>query len=150
MEKRESLKRLAETYLTFLIRRDLAVLRPFLSLDFVARQRAVTQLKMIRTLPPTLNYGIAPEAHLWREYVTADGEGGREISPFQFDVSFRDAMNPLKTETMVVTVHKLRLENERWRVAAVLGDADEALLRRYAAQPAGIVAVKNRLATPKG
>lgn len=134
MMKREQLKRFSEAYLKFLILRDEAGLKPFLSLDFQRRLRVSQQLRLIKTLPTALNYGISPEAHLWEDYVIEQNEGALYLSPFQFDVSYRNLMNPLLGETMTVTVHSLVFENNDWKIASVLSEPDHALLLHYSAK----------------
>lgn len=131
MVKREHLKRLAEAYLIFLITRDEIGLKGFLSLDFATRLKVTRQLKLIKSLPTSLDYGAGPEAHLWDEYVTEEQEGRLVISPLQFDVSYRNVMNPLLTETMTVTVNAVVLEDNLWKIASVLSEPDHKLLITY-------------------
>lgn len=134
MVKREQLSRLSEAYLRFLISRDESILKSFLSLDFQTRLKVSQQLKLIKTLPMALNYGISPEAHLWADYVTEQSGEIVFLSPFQFDVSYRNLMNPLLGETMTVTVHSLVLEKGVWKIASVLSDPDHDLLLHYSSK----------------
>lgn len=134
MMKREQLSRLSEAYLRFLILRDEGVLRSFLSLDFQTRLKVSQQLRLIKTLPMGLSYGISPEAHLWEDYVVEQNEGVLLLSPFQFDVSYRNLMNPLLGETMTVTIHALVFEKNDWKIASVLSEPDHNLLLHYSSK----------------
>lgn len=131
MVQQEHLKRLVEAYLAFLITRDEAGLKPFLSTDFVRRLNVSRQLKFIKTLPSLLDYGLMPEAHLWDEYLTKTVGGQARISPLQFDVCYRNAMNPLQSETMTVTLNAVVVENGEWKIDSVLCDADYNMLVNY-------------------
>lgn len=131
MVQKENLKRLVEAYLVFLITRDESVLKPFLSMDFVRRLNVSRQLKFIKTLPSLLDYGLTPEAHLWDEYLTQNTGGLTRVSPLQFDVCYRNVMNPLQNETMTVTLNSVTLENGEWKIDSVLCEADYNMLINY-------------------
>jgi hypothetical protein len=146
VQKKEQLNSLSESYLKFLIERNDQELKNFLSMDFAVRLKVTQQLKLIKTLPTALNYGINPEAHLWDEYVTSTLDDIVMISPFQFDVSFRNINNPLISETMTVTIHALLLENGEWKIASLLSDDDHNLLINYAAKTSTYDKRENTLA----
>lgn len=131
MVLKEHLKRLADAYLAFLITRDESGLKPFLSTDFMRRLNVSRQLKFIKTLPSLLDYGLMPETHLWDEYLTQSLGGFVKISPLQFDVCYRNAMNPVQNETMTVTLNGVALENGEWKIDSVLCEADYNLLVNY-------------------
>lgn len=131
MVRKEHLKQLVDAYLVFLITREEAGLKPFLSTDFVRRLNVSRQLKFIKTLPSLLDYGLTPEAHLWDEYLAQEAGGGLRVSPLQFDVCYRNSMNPLQNETMTVTINAVILENGEWKIDSVLCEADYNMLVNY-------------------
>lgn len=128
---RNHLKSLSDAYLKFLIHRDESVIKPFLSLNFLTRQKAFTQLRLIKNLPSIINYGFGPEASLWQDYVLTKENNVTSLSPFQFEVHYRNGMNPLIAETMTITIQTLFLENQRWVIESVISEADHHLLINY-------------------
>lgn len=131
--KTARLTHLAHVYLQFLITRDEAVLKGLLSTDFTRRLHVSQQLKLIKTLPTTFNYGMTPEIQLWLDYQEETDDGGvQHTSPFQFSVAYRNINNPLVSETTTVTIHDLVWENSECKIASILSEADHILLLHYA------------------
>ena len=131
---KEQLLAIAKGYLNFLLTRESQFIKSFLSLDFVERQKATEQLKLIQKLPK-LNYGLNPEAHLWEEYVVTDEENGNKIiEPFQFDIYYKNLMNPLETELMTVTLNSVIFEDRQWRIGSLISDDEERVLKNYIKQ----------------
>lgn len=134
MEQHAELTQLAEAYLLFLVTRDEVMVKSFLSIDFVRRRNTVQQLKLIQKLPHLVSYGLAPEVHLWAEYCLQDDDGGEtSITPFQFNVSYRNPNNPLETEFMRITIHKLLMEDGMWKIDAIISPEEEKILLRLIA-----------------
>lgn len=131
--QKECLKHLAHVYLQFLITRNETVLKGLLSTDFAKRLRVSQQLKLIKTLPVTLDYGMTPEIQLWEDYnEETDPSGMRHTSPFQFSVTYHNIHNPLLSECTTVTIHDLVWENSECKIASILSETDHILLLNYA------------------
>lgn len=124
----ESLTKLAESYLFFLIGRDAAVLRHHLCLDFVKRRDVTHQLRLIGQLPQFKGYGISPEAQLWEDYVVQEECGEAVITPFQFDICYKNPNNPLETEFVRITINRLILENGEWKIASIISGDEMRIL----------------------
>lgn len=139
MDSRESLTKLAESYLLFLLSRDGGMLRAHLCLDFVKRRDVTQQLRLIGQLPHFKGYGISPETHLWKDYVVQDDEGEEIITPFQFDIHYKNPNNPLETECIRVTINRLVKENNEWKIASIISQDEVQILTGLIKQhnPAG-------------
>lgn len=124
----EELGSLAEAYLTFLITRGDACLKTYLCLDFVRRRDTTEQLRLIQRLPHFKSYGIGPESHLWTNYPVERENGEDTISPFQFDVSYRNPNNPLETEFMRITINRLVRENGKWKIDSIITAEEMGIL----------------------
>jgi len=124
-----SLLTLAQDYLNFLLTREEKVVKKHLSLDFVKRQGVTNQLKLIKKLPH-LRYGFCPEVQLWEDYPLQKEGKNFFIAPFQFHVLCKNSDNPLQIEVMTITLHKLILETKMWKIAAVISEAEENLLKK--------------------
>ena len=123
----DTLTKLAEDYLVFLVSRDESVLKPHLCLDFPRRLNVTQQLKLIKQLPHFKGYGISPEAQLWEDYAVTIENGETLLSPFQFNINYKNPYNPLETELIRITLHKLVLEDGVWKIAAIVSD-DEVIV----------------------
>lgn len=128
IEQKDSLQRLAETYFTYLVSRNMRAIKSVLSLDFVKRLRVNEQLKLIRDLPITV-YGVDREVILFRDYVILSGGGIKRIEPFQFDVLYYPHHNPLVAEKTTLTIQSVILEN-RWVIESIITENDAKLLKR--------------------
>lgn len=134
MDLHVELARLADAYLLFLVTRDDSVVKAHLCVDFVRRRNTTQQIKLIQKLPQFVSYGIGPEAHLWEEYGVLDDDDGEVcITPFQFNVSYRNPGNPLETEFMRITIHKLIREDGVWKIGAIISPEEEKILLRLIA-----------------
>lgn len=128
MDSQGSLTELAESYLLFLLSRDAGMLRSHLCLDFVRRRNVTQQLRLIGQLPQFKGYGISPEAQLWEDYVVQEECGEAVITPFQFDICYKNPNNPLETEFIRITINRLILENGEWKIASIISGDEMRIL----------------------
>lgn len=128
MPNSENLEILARTYVTFLSGRELEVIKPYLSLNFLKRQKVMQQLKLIRELPQLL-YGFGLEVHLFEEYPLHKKGGQTIISPFQFQISYSPQMNLVELEKTTITIHSVVLEEKIWKIESIITDQDKKILK---------------------
>lgn len=124
----DQLKILAQAYLKYLIQRDESIIKAHLSLNFLTRQRATEQLRLIAGLPGLLN-GIDFEIHLFSDYTTQNTSNLMEITPFQFEVSYTPITNLVDIEKITITLHKVIFENNQWKISSIISDDEEILLK---------------------
>ncbi|MCP5465043.1 MAG: hypothetical protein H7A33_08480 [Deltaproteobacteria bacterium] len=124
---KESLQKLAEAYLLYLKERDAKVLRPFLSLQFMTRQKAKGQLDLISHLPQLL-VGYGMEVHLFSEYNINNKNDLLELSPFQFEVSYSSHMSHVDLEKITITLNELVLEDQAWKIKTIISDDERSVL----------------------
>lgn len=124
----ENLEILARNYIAFLSERDLKTLKPYLSLNFVTRQKVMQQLKLISELPQLL-YGFGLEIHLFEDYPLHHKNGQTRISPFQFQISYSPQMNLLELEKTTITIHSVVLEENVWKIESIITEEDKKILK---------------------
>jgi hypothetical protein len=124
---REQLEDLARNYLSFLLSRDEKFIKPFLSLNFINRQRVTSELQLIKCLP-SLMYGFDTEIHLYEQYEPNNDEGSLKIAPFQFMISYSTQMHLLELEKATLTIHSLVYENNLWKIESIVSEADKKIL----------------------
>lgn len=124
----KGLQKLADEYLAFLLMRDALRLAPFLSLDFVRRQRVVSQMRLIGELPQLI-FGVGLEASIREDYQPQPFQGTFLITPFQFDIS-TESTSFIEPDRTTITLHSLILEDGEWKLDAIVTSEDVQVLQR--------------------
>lgn len=124
----ENLEILAKNYVTFLSDRQLEAIKPYLSLNFLKRQKVMEQFKLISELPQLL-YGFGLEIHLFEEYPLHKKNGQTIISPFQFQISYSLHMNLVELEKTTITIHSVVLEENVWKIESIITEEDKKILK---------------------
>lgn len=124
---RDKLEELARTYVNFLASSDPTLLRKYLSLDFVTRQRAMDHIKLIANLP-RFTYGFGMEIHLFADYTTTVTDDKITISPFQFEISYSLHLNLIEVEKATLTVHAVSFVDGDWKIDAIVSIEEQKLL----------------------
>ncbi len=123
----DKLEELARTYVNFLASGDATLLRKYLSLDFVTRQRAMDHIKLIGNLP-RFAYGFGMEIHLFADYTTTTTDDKLTISPFQFEISYSLHLNLIEVEKATLTVHAVSYKDNEWKIDAIVSGDEQKLL----------------------
>lgn len=126
---RDSLQKLAQSYLYFLMWQEENEIQKFLSLDFLRRLNVTNQIRLIKRLPRFL-YGFGLEACLQEKYALTQTGGEIFISPFQFDISKSlHVINFIESEKTTITLHSVVLEDRQWKFDAIVTPADVRVLQ---------------------
>ncbi len=108
--------------------RDALRLAPYLSLDFVRRQRVVSQIRLIGELPQLI-FGVGLEASIRENYQPIASQSTFVISPFQFDISSAST-SFIEPDRTTITLHSLILEDGEWKLDAIVTEDDVHVLQR--------------------
>ena len=127
MLKRESLEKLALAYVQYLIRRDESIIKKYLSLNFMTRQKVTEQLRLISNLPDLL-YGVDVEIRLFDEYVVNEDLNTMIIKPFQFEATYSPPTNLIEIEKITITIHSVVLEGAEWKIQSIVSDEEQRVL----------------------
>ncbi len=124
----QGLQKLADEYLMLLLMRDPVRLTPYLSLDFVRRQRVVSQMRLIGELPQLI-FGTGLEASIREDYQPIACQSTFLISPFQFDIS-SPSTSFIEPDRTTITLHSLILEDGEWKLDAIVTGDDVQVLQQ--------------------
>jgi len=127
LKDQNKLELLSKAYVTYLIQRDESILKKFLSLNFIRRQKVSEQLKFINLLPQ-LFYGIGIEIQLFENYNTVNTNDELIISPFQFQVTYTPHVNLSEMEKITLTLHSVIHEDNEWKIGSIISDDEKDIL----------------------
>jgi hypothetical protein len=128
----QGLQKLADDYLSFLLMRDAMRLAPYLSLDFVRRQRIVSQIRLIGELPQLI-FGVGLEASIRENYQPIAYQSSFVICPFQFDIASAST-SFIEPDRTTITLHSLILEDGEWKLDAIVTGDDVQVLQQLVAR----------------
>ena len=127
LKHQDSLDKLANAYVKFIVHRDELIIKSFLSLDFVLRRKVTDHIKLIHNLPRLL-YGVGIEAHLFEDYKIETVDGQLRINPFQFDVCYSPHTDLFSIEKITITINGVFLEDNQWKIGSIISDDERVIL----------------------
>ncbi len=126
LSPKDKLTALLRRYVEFILGGKIDNLKPYLPLDFVARQKIMQQLKFIQSMTVIIN-GSIQSLRIIDESPLEElhqGISSFEISPFQFIVVYEShyAFESLSLQSFTLTLDSLFWTGSDWQLLRVLDD----------------------------